>query len=78
MQRMATELGLARDDLRATRDAIRERARIMLYHAAERGIAAYVDMWRFLWREQIRAPLLNVRHWVRAGAFSSFLEKRFR
>jgi teichuronic acid biosynthesis glycosyltransferase TuaG len=78
MLRMASELGLSSAEVHATHQAIREQARIMLYHAAERGIASYVEMWSFLRKEQIRGPLLNARDWVRAVAFSSFLEKRFR
>jgi hypothetical protein len=78
MWRMATELRLSQEEVRATQQAIGEQARIMLYHAAERGILAYIDVWGLLWKEQLRGPLLNVRDWVRAAAFSTFLRKRFR
>jgi teichuronic acid biosynthesis glycosyltransferase TuaG len=78
MWRMAAELRLSQEEVRRTQQAIAEQATIMLYHAAERGIVAYLDMCGFLWKERIRGPLLNVRDWVRAAAFSSFLRKRFR
>lgn len=75
---MAGELELSQEEVRETLKAIGEQVWIMLYHASERGIPAYGEMCRFLWGRGVHRPPLNPRHWLRATAFSTVLEKRFR
>lgn len=75
---MAGELGLSQDEVRETLKAIGEQVWIMLYHASENGVSAYIEMCDFLWKRGVRGPLINPRHWLRAAAFSTVLDRRFR
>lgn len=78
MLRHAGALRLTSEEIRDTRKALDEQAWGMVYHASERGLLAFLDTCRFLAQRGVIRPLTTPRHWLRAVAFSTVLEKRFR